>query len=97
MKKQFRQRSSHHDIIEKIDIGGVSLIRAAAKNYEDVTVISHKSDYKTLVDVISKNGPKTSIDERKKFAYLGFKLTTKYDSSINQYLSPKTEKNIKVW
>ena len=91
-EKTVSSGASHHDIIEKIDIGGVSLIRAAAKNYEDVTVISHKSDYKTLVDIISKNGPKTSLDERKKFAYLGFKLTTKYDSSINQYLSPETEK-----
>ena len=91
-EKTVSSGASHHDIIEKIDIGGVSLIRAAAKNYEDVTVISHKSDYKTLIDIISKNGPKTSLDERKKFAYLGFKLTTKYDSSINQYLSPETEK-----
>ena len=68
------------------------LIRAAAKNYEDVTVISNKSDYKTLVNIISKNGPKTSLEDRKKFAYLGFKLTTQYDSSISQYLFPDTEK-----
>ena len=74
MKKQFRQELSH-DIIEKIDIGGVSLIRAAAKIMR-MYVISNKSDYKTLVDIISKNGPKTSLDDRKKFAYLGFKLTT---------------------
>ena len=91
-EKTVSSGASHHDIIEKIDIGGVSLIRAAAKNYEDVTVISNKSDYKTLVDIISKNGPKTSLDDRKKFAYLGFKLTTQYDSSINQYLSPELEK-----
>ena len=48
--------ASHNDIIEKIDIGGVSLIRAAAKNYEDITVISNKSHYKVLVDIISKYG-----------------------------------------
>ena len=84
--------ASHSDIIEKIDIGGVSLIRAAAKNYEDITVISHKSHYKILVDILTKYGPNTLLDDRKKFAYLGFKLTTQYDSSISQYLFPDTEK-----
>ena len=57
-------------------------------------MISNKSHYKILVDIISKYGPNTSLEDRKKFAYLGFKLTTQYDSSISQYLFPDTEKEL---
>ena len=55
-EKTVESGAPHKDIIEKIDIGGVSLIRAAAKNYKDVTLISHKEDYKSLVNILNKSG-----------------------------------------
>ena len=81
----------HKDIIEKIDIGGVSLIRAAAKNYKDVTLISHKEDYKSLVNILNKSGAQTTLEERKNFAIKGFTLTSNYDQAIHGYLSPDDE------
>ena len=81
----------HKDIIEKIDIGGVSLIRAAAKNYKDVTLISHKEDYKSLVNILNKSGAQTTLEERKNFATKGFSLSSNYDQAIHGYLSPNDE------
>ena len=79
----------HKDIIEKIDIGGVSLIRAAAKNYKDVTLISHKEDYKSLVNILNKNGAQTTLEERKYFAIKGFSLTANYDQAGNSLAGDK--------
>ena len=90
-EKTVESGSPHKDIIEKIDIGGVSLIRAAAKNYKDVTLISHKEDYKSLVNILNKNGAKTTLEERKYFAIKGFNLTSNYDQAIHKYLSPTDE------
>ena len=90
-EKTVESGAPHKDIIEKIDIGGVSLIRAAAKNYKDVTLISHKEDYKSLVNILNKNGAKTTLEERKYFAIKGFNLTSNYDQAIHKYLSPTDE------
>ena len=90
-EKTVESGAPHKDIIEKIDIGGVSLIRAAAKNYKDVTLISHKEDYKSLVNILNKNGAQTTLEERKYFAIKGFNLTSNYDQAIHKYLSPTDE------
>lgn len=83
--------AAHQDIIEKIDIGGISLIRAAAKNYKDVLVISSKDQYKHIVKSIRENGPSTSLDERKEYALQAFSLTSHYDSTIHDYFKSDSE------
>lgn len=79
------EESEHEDIIEKIDIGGVSLIRAAAKNHKDVLIISNKSQYEFLEKVID-DGLETSFEERETLAIDAFNLTSNYDHEIFKYL-----------
>jgi len=79
--------SSHSDIIEKIDIGGISLIRAAAKNYNDVVVISSKEQYPELLSIIVDNKCETTVENRMKFAVEAFAVSSKYDSTIFNYLN----------
>ncbi len=83
--------SNHQDIIEKIDIGGISLIRAAAKNYNDVLVVSNKGQYKEVVNFF-KNGPITTIEQRKKYATQAFSVTSEYDTAINNYFADGNKK-----
>ncbi len=77
--------ASDADIIEKIDIGGISLIRAAAKNYNDVIIVASKSQYAPLADLLKRNGAKSSLDERRWFAKEAFAVSSSYDSSIFNY------------
>ena len=75
------------DIIEKIDIGGISLIRAAAKNYNDVVIIASKNDYKTLGDILTGNGGYTTLTHRKAFARQAFNVSSHYDTAIFNYFN----------
>lgn len=75
------------DIIEKIDIGGISLIRAAAKNYNDVVIIASKNDYKTLGNILKENGGYTTLNHRKAFARQAFNVTSHYDTAIFNYFN----------
>ncbi len=77
------------EIIEKIDIGGVSLIRAGAKNFNDVWTISSKDQYKNAVEIMTKNGAKSSLSDRKNYAAQAFKLSAYYDSLISNWLDPE--------
>jgi phosphoribosylaminoimidazolecarboxamide formyltransferase/IMP cyclohydrolase len=72
-------------IIEKIDIGGVSLIRAAGKNYKDVVIVASKDQYADLEKVLTGNGGATSIEERRAFAAKAFEVCANYDVAIAQY------------
>ena len=72
-------------IIEKIDIGGVSLLRAAAKNYEDVVVVSAKSQYEMLAEMLRSQGGKTSHNQRQGYAQEAFSITSSYDTAIASY------------
>ena len=75
--------SSEEEIIEKIDIGGISLIRAAAKNFKDVTVLSKKEHYIELSQILLDKGmASTSLKERKYFATESFSVSSKYDKAI---------------
>ena len=85
--------AEHQDIIEKIDIGGISLIRAAAKNYKDVLVVSEKGQYESVVEAIKNNGPSTSIEQRKEYASQAFSLTSHYDTAIHNYFEPKSNQD----
>lgn len=74
------------DIIEKIDIGGISLIRAAAKNFKDVVIVASKAQYEPLYEKLATNGEaSTSIDDRKWFAKEAFAVSSAYDSHIFNY------------
>ncbi len=77
--------ASHEDIIEKIDIGGISLIRAAAKNYNDVIIVASKGQYKALADMLREKGAQSSLDDRRWFAKEAFAVSSGYDSSIFNY------------
>ena len=78
---------SHSEIIEKIDIGGISLIRAAAKNFNDVIVISQKTQYKKLLEHLKNEGPYTSLEMRKNYAASAFNISSHYDTMIYRYLN----------
>ena len=74
------ETKTHEDIIEKIDIGGISLLRAAGKNYKDVIVIASKDQYSLLLEVI-KEGT-SELEEREEFAIDAFNITSNYDAEI---------------
>ena len=71
--------------IEKIDIGGISLIRAAAKNYRDVIIVASQDQYKPLFEIISANGAQTTLEDRRWFAKEAFAVSSHYDSAIFNY------------
>ena len=79
--------ASEADIIEKIDIGGISLIRAGAKNFKDVVIVPSKKEYGMLLDIVKKNGAKTEIEERKQFAERAFGVSSHYDTAIHAWFS----------
>ncbi|PDH46371.1 MAG: bifunctional phosphoribosylaminoimidazolecarboxamide formyltransferase/IMP cyclohydrolase PurH [Bacteroidetes bacterium MED-G13] len=87
--------ASETDVIEKIDIGGISLIRAAAKNYNDVTCISSKKDYKSFLSIIKNSDCEISLNDRKKFASNAFKISSNYDHHINNYFSEVNESSLR--
>lgn len=75
--------ASEADIIEKIDIGGISLIRAGAKNFNDVVIVPSKAEYGVLLDILNKNGAETTLEERRMFATRAFAVSSHYDTAIN--------------
>ncbi|UKN00680.1 bifunctional phosphoribosylaminoimidazolecarboxamide formyltransferase/IMP cyclohydrolase [Paracrocinitomix mangrovi] len=79
--------ASHQEIIEKIDIGGISLIRAAAKNYADVVIVPSKEQYQPLLDCLTRNGAETSEADRKDFAMAAFDVSSHYDTEIYKYFN----------
>ena len=78
---------SAEEIIEKIDIGGISLIRAAAKNFNDVVIIPSKHEYAELLDILQKQGAKTDIEQRKHFAERAFATSSHYDTAIHEWFT----------
>jgi phosphoribosylaminoimidazolecarboxamide formyltransferase/IMP cyclohydrolase len=75
-------------IIEKVDIGGPSMIRAAAKNYKDVVVIAAKDDYETLETILNNQAGETTLEQRKAYAAKAFQVVMNYDIAINNYFNP---------
>ncbi len=84
--------ASHDDIIEKIDIGGISLIRAAAKNYEDVVIVPSQAQYAEFLGYILAQGGGTNLDQRKALARDAFGVSSHYDTQIFDYFN-QSEKN----
>jgi phosphoribosylaminoimidazolecarboxamide formyltransferase/IMP cyclohydrolase len=87
--------AGEEEIIEKIDIGGISLIRAAAKNYTDVLIISAKDQYTDLLKLLEEKNGETSLDDRKNAAAFAFGITSHYDTAIYNYFSGSNPKSFK--
>ena len=81
--------ASEADIIEKIDIGGISLIRAAAKNYNDVIIVASQAQYKPLLDMLMEHGATSSLEERRWMAKEAFAVSSGYDSAIFNYFDDR--------
>jgi phosphoribosylaminoimidazolecarboxamide formyltransferase/IMP cyclohydrolase len=79
--------TDNDEIIEKIDIGGISLIRAAAKNYNDVIIISGRQHYPGLLALLNAKGGFTSLDERRNYAAKAFQTSSNYDTAIFRYFN----------
>ena len=77
--------ASDSDIIEKIDIGGISLIRAGAKNFNDVVIVPSKAEYSMLLDIVNARGAQTELEERKEFAARAFGVSSHYDTAIHNW------------
>ena len=86
-EKTVASGASEQDIIEKIDIGGISLIRAAAKNFKDVTCVSSMDDYEDFLSVVSENNGEISLEDRKRFAAKSFNVSSHYDAAIFNYFN----------
>ena len=79
--------ASEADIIEKIDIGGISLIRAGAKNFKDVVIVPSKAEYPVLLDILNKKGATTDLADRKMFAERAFGVSSHYDAAIHEWFA----------
>ncbi len=77
--------ASSEDIIEKIDIGGISLIRAGAKNFKDVVIIPSKAEYPVLLQILNTKGAQTDVEDRKMFAEHAFGVSSHYDTAIHSW------------
>ena len=81
--------AEEREIIEKIDIGGISLIRAGAKNFNDVWVVSSMAEYPELINILGEQGAQSSLKQRKEFAGRAFDVSANYDSLISDWLQNK--------
>lgn len=90
-EKTVASGASEQEIIEKIDIGGISLIRAAAKNYKDVLCVSSMEDYGEVLDLITSGNGSTSLEDRKHFAAKSFNISSHYDTAIFNYFNKNHE------
>ncbi len=86
-EKTVASDASEQDIIEKIDIGGISLIRAAAKNFKDVICVSSMKQYDEFLTILSKNNGAIELEDRKNFAAKAFSVSSHYDTAIFKYLN----------
>ena len=87
--------ASEKEIIEKIDIGGISLIRAAAKNFNDVLTVSEMAQYPETLELLENNGASSSLAVRKKFAATAFNVSSHYDTAIYNYFKSDESASLK--
>ena len=89
-------KAPHSDIIEKIDIGGISLIRAAAKNYADVLVVSSTNQYSAFLNELKAQNGAFSLEQRKSYAGASFQISSHYDTSIFNYFEEDSNEVLKI-
>lgn len=90
-EETLKSTNNEGEIIEKIDIGGISLIRAAAKNFNDVIIVSGREQYPDLLKILVEKKGRTSIDDRRFFAARAFQTSSHYDTAIFKYFNRKAE------
>ncbi|MFM7022601.1 MAG: bifunctional phosphoribosylaminoimidazolecarboxamide formyltransferase/IMP cyclohydrolase [Flavobacteriales bacterium] len=90
-EKTVASGAAHEDIIEKIDIGGISLIRAAAKNHKDVVIVPSKGQYATLLNLLKEKQGFTDLEDRKALAKAAFNVSSHYDTAIFSYFNDDAE------
>ena len=95
-EKTVASGASEEDIIEKIDIGGIALIRGAAKNFEDVVIVPSMEDYPRFLEMIQKNGSASTMEDRRYFAMRAFAVSSGYDSAIYNYFAQGSEPCLRV-
>ncbi|MDO5522610.1 MAG: bifunctional phosphoribosylaminoimidazolecarboxamide formyltransferase/IMP cyclohydrolase [Bacteroidia bacterium] len=88
--------ASEEEIIEKIDIGGISLIRGAAKNFKDVIIVASRQQYKPLLDLLQEKGGFSGMDDRRWFAREAFAVSSGYDSAIFNYFDKEENSALRV-
>ncbi len=91
-----KTNSSEEEIIEKIDIGGIALIRAAAKNYNDVLCVSNKNNYSRLLSLLTKKNGFTNLKDRKEFAVEAFNTSSHYDTAIYNHFNSSINTDLKI-
>jgi phosphoribosylaminoimidazolecarboxamide formyltransferase/IMP cyclohydrolase len=84
-----KSTKNHNKIIENIDVGGPTMVRSAAKNYHDVTIITSSDQYEELIDELKKNKGSTSLEFREKLSRIAFTETAYYDSVISDYFNKR--------
>lgn len=94
-EETLKNTSEEKAIIEKIDIGGPSMIRAAAKNFRDIVVIAAKDDYAGLEELLARQQGETSIEQRKAYAAKAFEVVMRYDIAISNYFNPGVEQSLR--
>lgn len=92
-EKTVASKATEEDTIEKIDIGGISLIRSAAKNFKDVLIVPSVDNYAELLDVLNDKNGFTDIETRRKFATYAFQVSSSYDTAIFKYFNRQTGLN----
>ena len=88
-EETLKNTKNHKKIIENIDVGGPTMVRSAAKNYQDVTVITSSNQYEELIEELKKNKGSTSLKFREKLSRIAFTETAYYDSVISDYFNKK--------
>ncbi|MBF9251751.1 bifunctional phosphoribosylaminoimidazolecarboxamide formyltransferase/IMP cyclohydrolase [Pontibacter sp. 172403-2] len=86
--------AAEEDVIEKIDIGGISLIRAAAKNFKDVLIVSSRDQYDEVVELLQANDGATELEDRRRFAAKAFDVSSHYDTHIFNYLNGEDQQPV---
>ncbi|MBD1168472.1 bifunctional phosphoribosylaminoimidazolecarboxamide formyltransferase/IMP cyclohydrolase [Pelagibacterales bacterium SAG-MED06] len=90
-EETLKSTKNHNKIVENIDVGGPTMVRSAAKNYQDVTVITSSSQYEQLIEELKKNKGSTSLEFREKLSRIAFTETAYYDSVISDYFNKKND------
>ncbi len=89
--KTVESNAPEEDIIEKIDIGGISLIRSAAKNFNDVLIVPSVDNYSELMDILNSDNGNTNLQTRRRFATYAFQVSSNYDTAIFNYFNKETD------
>jgi len=95
-EKTVASGASHEDIIEKIDIGGISLIRGAAKNYDDVVIVPAQRYYGHLLNILTQQAGESSIEQRRELAREAFNVSSHYDGKIYSYFLGEEPGSLKI-